>query len=118
MKHSAARSVVEANVGSMFKGMKSSVKQGDQPNASTSQIYCYLEQSFTDLFQASNDPSITRIVNLPSHKNALILILAKFPSATGKAFTMSNMRKRFVLNLQIDTESKLALDMMNMLHTY
>ena len=121
MKHSAARTVVEqaADAGPMFKGMKCSVKQGEQPNSCTSPIYQYLEQSFIELSDTSTDPCKTNIVILPNHKkNALMLTLAKLPGATGKAFTTSNVRKGFVLNGQVDTESKLAPDVVNLLHTY
>ena len=54
LKHSAARTVVvqATNAGPIFKGMTSSVKQGDQLNASiSSQIYQYLKESLHDLSQ-------------------------------------------------------------------
>ena len=50
-KYLAARTVVEqaANVGPMFKGMKSNVKQMDSPNASMNRVYCCLEDELNDI---------------------------------------------------------------------
>ena len=56
---------------------------------------------------------------MPNHKkNSIILTLSKLPGATGKACTILNARNGLVLNRQIDADSKLAQDMMNMLHTH
>lgn len=46
------------------------------------------------------------------------MTLGKLPSATGKAYTLTNVRKGFMLNGQIDIDSKLAPCMTNIVHTY
>lgn len=51
-------------------------------------------------------------------KKAILITLSKLPRATGKAFTLSNTQKRFVLNDQLDIDSKIAPCMMNIMHTY
>ena len=54
----------------------------------------------------------------PLIKKAILVTLGKLPSATGKAYTVSNVRKGFMLNGQLDIDSKLGPCMNNMVHTY
>ena len=121
MKHGAARTVVEqvADAGPMFKGMKLSVKTSNQPNSSTSPIFLHLEITLSELAEAINDPTDTKVVVSAHHKRITLMItLSKLPGATGKAFSTTNVQKGFVLNGQLDSDSKLAPDMFNLLHTY
>ena len=90
--------------------MKTNVKEMDLPNASISRVYCYLEDKL-------NETEEKGILCLPSHKKKAILVtLGKLPSATGKAYTISNVRKG--LNEQLGIDSKLAPCMHNIVHTY
>ena len=84
----------------------------DVPNASGSTIFSYLQDKFEEL-------KANGTVIMPTHKrNAILVTLSKLPGATGKSFSSSNVQKGFVLNGQIDSESKLAPDAVNVLHTY
>ena len=59
------------------------------------------------------------ILCLPIHKKKAILVtLGKLPSVTGKAYTINSVSKGFMLNSQIDIDSKLAPCMTNIVHTY
>ena len=48
---------------------------------------------------------------------SIVTTLLKFPGATGKVFSVVNIKKSFVLNGHFNSESKLVPDMTNILHT-
>ena len=113
-KHSASRTAVEqaADTGPMFKGMKSILKNMDLPNAAISHIYHYLEQELAKLQEEE-------VMILPNHKKKAILsTISKLPNATGKSHSISNIRKAFILNGQLDVDSMLVPSFENILHTF
>ena len=60
-----------------------------------------------------------RVLRLLAHKKKAILsTIPKLPSVTASAFSISNIKKGFVLNGQLDVERKLIPDFNNLLHTF
>ena len=119
-KHSAARTAVEqaADVGPMFKLMKQLLKVIDIPHLSNNSILAHLENELTRL--ESNDLSTTgQVLKLLSHKKkAILATVPKLPSATGSAYSISNIKKGFVLNGQLDMDQKLVPSIGSILNTY
>ena len=113
-KHSASRTAVEqaADTGPMFKIMKSVIKEMEIPNATVNHIYHHIDMELKRL-QENNE------LILSSHKKkAILATIPKLPSATGKSHSLSNIRKGFVLNGQLDYDHKLVPSLTNILHTF
>ena len=119
-KHSAARTGVEqaADCGPMFKFLKSQMKQMDNPHSASNSIMHFLETEFTSL-RATSTSNPTRLLNISPHKKkALLATIPNLPEATAKAYSVSNVKKGFVLNGQLDNDSKLVPCLENIVHTY
>ena len=119
-KNSAARTSVEqaANTGPMFKMLKKILLETDSPNASNNSIFFYLQDTLKSLHNGT--PTNPRHqVRLQTHKyKAILTTLSKLPSATGRAYTLANVMKGFMLNGQLDAESMLMPSFDNLIHTY
>lgn len=113
-KHSASCTAVgqAADTGPMFKMMRSVLKGMDSPNSSVSHVYHYIKSQLDDLQEKG-------ILMLASHKKKAILsTVPKLPSATGRSHSVQNIRKAFILNSQLDVDSKLLPCFDNLLHTF
>ena len=119
-KHSAACTAVEqaADTGPMFKVMKRLLKLGDNPHTSNNNVLVQLEEAIRQLEDRS--PNATgKVLNLlPHKKKAILATIPKLPSVTGSAFSMSIIKKGFIVNGQINLEQKLVPCLKTILHTY
>ena len=92
--------------------MKALLKDMDLPTAAVNRIYHYVEKELKKLHNQG-------ILILPPHKKKAILsTVAKLPSATGRSHSIANVRKGFILNGQIDMDSKLVPSFSNILYTF
>ena len=113
-KHSASRTAVEqaADTGAMFKVMKLLLKEMDSPNSSTKHIHHYISRELDKLQQQGD-------LILSSHKKkALLATLPKLPNVTGRSHSIANVRIAFIVNGQLDINSKLVPSFSNLLHTF
>ena len=113
-KHSASQTAVKqaADTGPMFKWMKVLLREMDSPNSTINHIHHFIDKELSKLQDEG-------ILNLSSHKKKAILsTIPKLPSVTGKSHHISNIRKGFILNGQLDIDSKLVPSLSNMLHTF
>ena len=121
MKHSAARTGVEqaADTSPIFKIMKKLVREMYTPHASSNSMVHYLENEFEKLQCPTTSSHESKILRLSNHKKkAITSTLPKLPQATGKANSLHNVTKGFVLNGQVDSEKMMVPSISNMLHTY
>ena len=119
-KHSAARTAVEqaADVGPMFKMVKSAVKKMPTANYENSPLFFRLTKIINDLEKSSN-PEDRDIVCLPTHKkNALIVGLSKLPVAMTSSFTSPIIQSAFRDNGQLDPENGAIPNVKALLGTY
>ena len=101
-KHYAAYTSVEqsANVGPNFKLMKKDFKTMEVPHESSNPLVKIEKEKVQELEDSSNGKRV--VVKLKSHnKKALLFSLANLPFATGSAYTMSNVWKRFHIQWSI-----------------
>ena len=116
-KHSSARTNVKqaADTSPAFKTMKKFVKEMNSPNASSSRIYHLIDKGLTEL----KNSMTSQVVQLAPHRHKAILITtSKLPSATRGLYSTANVKKRFMLNGQIDNDSELVPSFTNMSDTY
>ena len=107
-----------ADCGLMFKVVKHLVREMDNPHSSFGSILHYLETKIEKLTSPSS-PSSNQVLRLSSHKKkAILFTVPKLPIATGRAFTIDNVQKGFILNGQVDMEPKFVPCITNILHTY
>ena len=119
-KHSAARTAVEqaADVGPMFKVVKSCVKKMHNTDSENSPIFFRISALLNDLEDMS-DPSNRRIVLLPKHKKVAITVgLSKLPTAMASAFTTTNIQSAFRDNGMIDQCNQVIPNVKSMIGTY
>jgi hypothetical protein len=119
-KHSAARTAVEqaADVGPMFKVVKSCVKKMHTSDSENSPIFFRISTLLNDL-EDTTDASNGRVVLLPKHKKDAITVgLSKLPIAMASAFTSSNIQSAFRDNGMIDESNQVIPNVEHMLGTY
>ena len=119
-KHLASRTAVEqaADCGPMFKLMKRIVKEMDVPHAGYDSIFKYLEEQIDSLMHQTSTNQ-NQILILSAHKKqAILATIPKLPIATGHAFTIDNVKKGFIINGQLDSDSKLVPSFHNIIQTY
>ena len=112
-KHSDSRTAVEqaADTGPMFKAIML-IKEMDSPNATVNHIYHHIDKELKKLQESG-------LLVLSTHKRkAVLCTIPKLPSVTGRSHSLSNVRKAFVLNGQLDLDSMLVPSFDNLLHTY
>ena len=113
-KHSAARTGSEqaANLFPGFKLLKKDLKTKEISHQNMNPIVLFLRKKLNEL---END----NILKLKSHKKkALMFAAPNLPSATGSAFTVQNIRKGFIYNGQLDTETTSVPCFHNLIHTF
>ena len=119
-KHSASRTAVEqaADCGPMFKLMKRIVREMEIPHAAYNNIYQYLEDKINSLSKSSPSSNNDTLLLTAHKKKAILATIPKLPIATGQSFTIENVKKGFILNGQLDSDSKLVPSLTNIIHTY
>ena len=105
-KHSAARTAVEqaADVGPMFKVMKSVIKSMPTESVTISPIFYRVTKALEKL-ENPTSMDTTKIVKLSAHKRkAIIAGISKLPIAMSVAFKQGYIQSAFRENGQIDKE--------------
>ena len=119
-KHSAARTATEqaADVGPMFKMMKSTVKKMPSVQYENSPIYLRLTKALNEL-ETPSVPGCGRVVILPKHKRSAIIVgLSKLPIAMTTSFTSPIIQSAFRDNGQLDAENQAMPNVKSLIGTY
>ena len=118
-KQSAARTAVEqaADLMPTFELVKKDIKTREVCHQDINPLVMVIQDLLDKLEDTSNGNR--DVVRLMYHKKkAILFALPNLPAVTSDAFTVSNIRKGFIYNGQLDPETTSVPSMQNLINTY